>query len=94
MNGMADFSGTKIVANAGIPEALGSGDVLGALYLKALETNTGVIKVGDANTASQGYRLSAGQEVLLEYVNALDDISIDVTVGGEGVCWLRANRAR
>ena len=94
---MAALSGRKTVTTAGTSEALGAvtAKVLGALYIKALAANTGVIEVGDsASAALAGYQLSAKEQVLLENVDNLGQIYIDTTVNGEGVSWLRMNAVR
>lgn len=92
---MAGFAGQKTVASSGTPEALGTGDVLGSLYIKALTTNTGLVQIRSSDaTSTAGYQLAAGQDVLLEYVDALSSIYIHVATNGEGVSWLRAHRNR
>lgn len=91
----AALSGRKTVTSAGTPEALGSGDVFGGLYIKALIANTGTIEVGSSATAAaSGFQLSAGDVILFDYVNDMSQIYIDSTVNGEGVSWLRTNISR
>jgi hypothetical protein len=86
------MSGQNTVASAGTAEALGS-QVLGcALRVKALTTNTGLVYVGndgaDDVSSSNGFPLSAGQDVIFAYVGNLSDIYIDSAVNSEGVAWL------
>jgi len=63
-----------------------------ALMVKALDTNTGVVAIGNdgANdvTTSNGLRLAAGDLVVFEYVADLADLMLDSAVNGEGVAWL------
>jgi hypothetical protein len=92
------LSGQKTIATVGTALALGAGIVDGALAVKALATNTGVMVVGndgaDDVTASNGYELSAKEEVIFEDVASLDDIIVDTSVNGEGVAWLIINTRR
>ena len=91
---LAALSGRKTVTAAGTSEALGSGEIHGLLYIKAIAANTGIIEVGsDATAEASGYQLSAKEELLMYNVEDLADIHIDATVSGEGVCWIRL-RAR
>ena len=72
--------------------------VLGALYIKALPANTGIMYVGMHSdgtvSSSTGYPLSAGEQVLLENVSNLGSVMVDLTVNGEGVSWLRMSAVR
>ena len=97
---LAALSGQKAIATAGTELALGAttDEVLGALYVKALPANTGVMYVGrhsDGSIASStGYPLKANEYVLFENVGTLSDIMVDATVNGEGVAWLRMSAVR
>jgi len=86
------ISGQNTVAAAGTAEALGSGHVRGALLVKALTTNTGLVYVGndaaDDVTSANGMPLAAGDCVTFAYVGNLSDIWIDSAVSSEGVAWL------
>jgi len=87
---IANLSGRTTVTTAGTQVVLGAGEVHGMLYIKALAANTGIIEVGDVNTAAvSGYQLSAKEELLYYNVQDLADIYIDATVNGEGVCCTR-----
>jgi hypothetical protein len=87
------ISGQKTVAAAGTAEALGSAQIDSALLVKALDTNTGIVAIGNdgANdvTVSNGYRLAAGEQCILDHVDNLAAIYIDAAVNGEGVSWLK-----
>lgn len=86
------MSGVKAVATAGTAVVLGSQVVGCALRVKALTTNTGLIYVGndgaDDVASTNGFPLSAGQDVIFAYVANLGDIYIDSAVDGESVAWL------
>ncbi len=91
---MATLSGQKTVTTAGTAVQLGTTDILGPLAVKALDTNTGVVAVGNVSgdvTVSNGFRLSAGDTVVFEYVGNLANIWLDSAVNSEGVCWLALN---
>lgn len=88
---MGASSGQKNVAVPGTAEALGNGPVNGPLVIKALDTNTSVVVVGndggndvDVNT---GFHLSAGESIEFRWVGDLGRIWLDAAVAGEGVCW-------
>ena len=89
---MAVLSGQRTVATAGTAVALGTANVYGSLVVKALDTNTGKIYIGNdgANNVSNanGLVLLAGDVVVFEYVGSLGNLFINSTVNGEGVCWL------
>ena len=85
------LSGQKTVTTAGTAVQLGTADILGPLAIKALDTNTGVVAVGNVSgdvTVSNGFRLAAGDSVILEYVGNLANLWLDSAVNGEGISWL------
>lgn len=86
------MSGQKTVTTAGSAEALGSEIVNGPLMVKALDTNTGMVAIGNDGAGdvslSSGMRLAAGDPVVFNYVGNLASILVDVAVNGEGVAWL------
>jgi hypothetical protein len=88
-------SGQTTVATAGTAVALGSQAVEAALMVKALDSNTGVVAVGNDGagdvTVSNGLRLEAGEAVVFEYVGHLASLMVDAAVNGEGVAWLVLN---
>ena len=92
---MAAISGQKTVTTAGSAVALGNQVINGPLMVKALDTNTGVIAVGNDGagdvTVSNGMRLEAGDAIVFEFIGNLASIIIDSSVNGEGVCWLLLN---
>ena len=86
------LSGQKTVTTAGTAVPLGTVQVSSALAVKALDTNTGVIAVGNDGTkdvtTSNGLRLLPGEMTIFAYVSNLATIYIDSAVNGEGVSWL------
>lgn len=92
---MPALSGQKTVTTAGTAVALGTDRIDGPLMVKALDTNTGIVAIGNdgANdiTVSNGLRLDAGDSVVFEFVGSLSSLILDSTVNGEGVSWLVLN---
>jgi len=90
---MAALSGQKVVTTAGTAVQLGTEKILGSLLVKALDTNTGVVALGNDGagdvTVSNGLRLEAGECVIFENVFGLDCLYLDSAVDGEGVSWIR-----
>ncbi len=86
------FSGQNTVTTHGTAEALGDQLINGPLMVKALDTNTDVIAIGNDGagdvTVSNGLRLSPGDSVVFEWVGNLSTLWIDSSVDGEGVAWL------
>ena len=89
---MTVLSGQKTIATAGTALALGSQVINVPLMIKALDTNTGVVAVGNDGawdvTVSNGMRLEAGDVIIFKFVGNLANIILDVAVNGEGVSWL------
>ncbi len=89
------LSGQKTVTTAGTAVPLGAQAVNAPLMVRALDTNSGVIAIGndgaDDVTLSNGLRLEAGETVVFEFVGHLASLYIDASVNGEGVCWLVLN---
>ena len=88
---MAIYSGQTTVATAGTAVQLGSGSVNGPLTIAALVTNTDIIAVGNVNedvTVNNGFILSPGDLLTLDWVGNLSHIFIDSAVNGEGVAWI------
>lgn len=86
------LSGQKTVTTAGSAVILGSQLINGSLLIKALDTNTGIIAVGNDGsedvTVSNGLRLAAGDEIYLNFIGNLSSLMIDASVNGEGISWL------
>jgi hypothetical protein len=86
------ISGQKTVASAGTAVPLGDQKINAALQVKALDTNTGIVAIGNdgANdvTLSNGLRLSAGEVVVFQYVDSLNNLWLDAGVSSEGVSWI------
>ena len=89
---MAAISGQKTVTTAGTELALGTVAINGPLMVKALDTNTGIVVLGNDGagvlTTSTGIRLAAGDAVVFEFVSNLSAIMVDSAVSGEGVSWI------
>ena len=92
---MPALSGQKTVATAGTALPLGSQVINAPIMIKALDTNSDVIAVGNDGTGdvtvSNGMRLDAGDVIIFEFVGDLANIIVDVAVNGEGVAWLVLN---
>jgi hypothetical protein len=86
------LSGQKTVTTAGSSEPLGDQAVNAPLFVKALDTNTGVVAIGNDGagdvTVSNGLRLEPGDFLILDFIGNLADLLIDSAVDGEGVSWL------
>jgi proline racemase len=89
---MAALSGQKTVTTAGTAVQLGAIQVNGAIMVKALDTNTGVVVIGNDGagdvTVSNGLRLLAGDPAVFIFVGNLGSIWVDSAVNGEGVAWI------
>ena len=89
---MSAKSGQKTVTAAGTAEALGSGQVHGALMVKALAGNADLVYIGEDGagdvTSSNGMELSAGDVVVFDNVANLSELMLDSAENGEGVAWL------
>jgi hypothetical protein len=86
------LSGQKTVAAAGTAEALSTQYANCAVMVKALDTNTGVVAVGNDGagdvTVSNGLRLAAGDIVIFDFVGYMGTLIVDSAVNGEGVSWV------
>lgn len=86
------YSGQKTVTTAGTAVALGTTAIAGPIMVKAIDTNTGVIAIGNdgANdvTVNNGLRLLGGESVVFSYLDSLASLYIDSTEDGEGVSWI------
>ena len=89
------ISGLRLVTTAGTAVTLGTQRIDGPLMVKAIDTNTGVVALGNdgANdvTVDNGLRLEAGDVVVFEWVGDLASIYLDSAVNGEGVTWIILN---
>jgi len=87
----ATVCGQKTVPTAGTAVQLGAIDVVGPLAIKALDTNTGIVAVGNdgANSVSlaNGFRLQKGETLCLEYIGSMASLYLNAGVNGEGVSW-------
>jgi hypothetical protein len=89
------LSGQTTVTTAGTAVVLGTGVINDALIVKAFATNSGLIYVGNDGvndvTSTNGFVLSAGNEVRFELVGRLEDIYVDSSVNGQKVSWIVLN---
>lgn len=88
------LSGQNTVAVPGTAEQVGAMAVGGPLEVKALDTNTDLVYIGNVAgdvSSANGLMLSPGDAVVFNYVANLDDLWIDTVVAGEGVAWLCLN---
>jgi hypothetical protein len=92
---MAASSGQKTVTTAGTAVKLGTAQVDAALMVKALDTNTGIVAIGNDGagdvTVSNGLRLAAGEVAVFDFVGNLGSLWLDSAVNGEGVSWVLLN---
>lgn len=92
---MSILSSQKTINNAGSAEALGSLRIDGPLMIKALDTNTGTVAVGNNGSnsvsLSSGLRLASGDAIVFEFVGSLDSLFLDAAVDNEGVSWICLN---
>jgi hypothetical protein len=89
---MSAISGQTTVTTAGTEVVLGTQDINGPLMVKALDTNTDVVAIGNTGggvvSVSTGMRLAAGDVLIFEWVGNLGSVMLDSAVNGEGVAWL------
>lgn len=92
---MPVITSQKTVTSAGSPEQLGSLRIDGPLMIKALESNSDVVFVGNdgSNSVSSatGVSLSAGEAIVFEFVGSLESLYLDAIIDAEGVAWIRLN---
>lgn len=85
-------SDRKVVAAAGTPEALGSGNYQ-YVIVQSETNNTGGVVVGDSSVVETlatrtGYYLNAGESTPVLPITDLGDIFLDVNVSGDGVTYI------
>ena len=89
------LSGQKTVTTAGTAVQLGAQDIAGPLMVKALDTNTAIVAIGNDGsndiTLSNAFRLAAGEVVIFQFVGSLASLWLDSGVNGEGVSWMALN---
>lgn len=88
---MATYSGKTTVAAAGTAVKLGSRNVHGPLMVKADPVNVGLIYVGNVNgdiDSGNSMPLSAGECVVFDHVESLEQVYIDTSVNGSSAEWL------
>ena len=92
---MSAISGQKTVAAAGTAEVLGTQGIHGPFMVKALETNTGYVYIGNDGAgdvaSTNGLELTAGDIVVFDHVGSQASLIVDVSVNGEGVAWMMLN---
>jgi hypothetical protein len=83
------YHGQTTVSTPGTEVALGESQelVIGQVTIKAFHANTGFIYVGmNPVSASTGFVLDAGEQTVI-FVENVETIYIDASVGDEGVSW-------
>lgn len=89
------FSGQTTVAAAGTAVALGSQRADAPVLVKALDTNAGIVAIGNDGagdvTVSNGLRLAVGEEVYFQWIGDLATLMVDAVNNGDGVSWLVLN---
>lgn len=89
---MSAISGQKTVTAAGTAEAMGVGQVHGAIIIKALVGNAGNVYVGNDGagdvTSSNGFELQPGEVVIFDHLANLSNLILDADNNGEGVSWI------
>ena len=92
------LSGQTTLTTAGTEVKLGSGTVNGGVIVKTLSTNTGTMYVGndgnDAVSSSTGFPLGAGDVMVFDYIDILDNVWVDSSVNGEKVAWSILDQSR
>jgi hypothetical protein len=89
---MHPISGQKVVTTAGTAVVLGSLQVAAPIMVKALDSNTDYVYVGNDGagdvTSANGLQLAADEAVIFQFIGNLGAIMLDSVVNGEGVAWL------
>ena len=92
---MSAASGQITVTTAGTAVTLGTAQIHGPLLVKALDTNTAIVAIGNDGagdvTLSNGLRLAAGEVIVFDHVSQLSVLYLDAAVNGEGVSWQMLN---
>ena len=91
---MLPISGRTTVTTAGTEVVLGNMEVHGAVMVKALHTNTGLVYIGESGggvSSTTGMHLNADDVVIFQKIGDLSDIWVDSAVNLEGVAWLLLN---
>lgn len=83
------LTGVRTITTPGTELVLSDdGELRVGVTVKALATNSDVIFIGAASVDStNGFQLSAGEQIFVTVTN-LNQIYVDVTVGGEGVSYI------
>lgn len=92
---MPAISGQTIVTTSGTATPLGSQVINSGLMVMALDTNTGVVSVGNDGSGdvalSNGLRLGVGDAIVFNFVGDLASIWLDAESDGDGVSWIMLN---
>lgn len=87
---MKALSGQITVTTAGTAVQLSNRDDTVTLMIKALDTNSGIVAVGNDGdndvTVNNGLRLAAKEFVIYSLVN-MSSVYVDSAVNGDGICW-------
>jgi hypothetical protein len=87
-------AGTTTVSTAGGEQQISNtSNRVRWLKAKALAANSGIVYIGVSDiTATNGYELSAGNEIELNFADAggtilLSTVYVDAATNGDKVCW-------
>ena len=87
-------AGTTTVSTAGTEQQISNtNNRVRWLKLKALAANSGIVYIGVSDiTATNGYELSAGNEIELNFADAggtilWSTVYVDAATNGDKVCW-------
>lgn len=84
----APVYGAKTVGTAGASESLSTDTIEHVVYVKAMQSNSGNIYIGDSGVSSaNGFPLAAGEQIALQ-TRDLNKIYLDTDTGGEGVKYI------
>jgi hypothetical protein len=89
---MPVISGQTTVAAPGSAVPLGTDAVNGPLLVKALDSNSGIVAVGNNGlndvSLSSGLRLAAGEVLVFDFAGSLASLWLDAAAAGDGVSWI------
>lgn len=87
------ISGQITVTTAGTAVQGSAVDLIGGVFIRALEGNTGNVYVGNDGagdvTSSNGFELGPGDIIYIPVQN-LSDLWFDAATNGDKFCWIKA----
>jgi len=88
----AAISGLCTLTTAGTAVVLGTQTIQGPIAIHAVAGNAGVVYIGNTGAddvaSTNGFEMSAGETIVLSYVENLSDIYVDAANSTEYVTWL------